>query len=104
MENEINIDMSKRTPEEWAKIYNLKIYNVPRKLWSEFEWAYNLSNLDYQYILKDDSSELSEQMELRAFEIKNMIFQFADSAEKSILKNKFIETEWIKKKLLLNNI
>ena len=24
MENEINIDMSKRTPEEWAKIYNLK--------------------------------------------------------------------------------
>jgi hypothetical protein len=101
---DINIDLSKRTPAEWSDIYHLKLYNSPpRQLWTEFEWAYNLPNLDYQYILINDSSEEAEEMELRAFDIKNLIFHLADKSEKEILKTKYIETEWIRKKLIVND-
>jgi len=99
--DEINVDLSKRTPSEWAKIYNFKLYNKINTLWTEFEWAYNVPNLDYEFIKKNDSYELAEQMELRAFEIKCLIFKLADNIEKKILKEKYIETEWIKKKLII---
>jgi hypothetical protein len=42
-------------------------------------------------------------MELRAFDIKNLIFHLADKSEKEILKTKYIETEWIRKKLIVND-
>lgn len=101
--DDLNIDMAKRLPQEWANIYNLKIHSfMQNTLWTEFEWAYNLPNLDYEYISKNYNSEKAEEMELRAFEIKNLIFQTADAAEKSILKDKYIETEFIKNKLLVN--
>lgn len=107
--NELNIDMSKRTPEEWANIYHIRLYSAfPRVLWTEFEWCYNMINMDYQYISEkvegELSSEKAEEMELRAMEIKNLIFQLAEPAEKNILKDRYIETEWIKKRLLISGI
>jgi hypothetical protein len=106
--DEINIDMAKRTPNEWANIYSLKLFNFNKHiLWTEYEWAYSIFNIDYMYIAKKENDELSteyaEMMELRAMEIKNLIFKTADTAEREILKKKYIETEYIKRKILAVN-
>lgn len=95
--DDLIIDLSRRTPMEWAEIYKLKLYSpVPMQLWTEFEWAYNLTEFDYQYI----EDEYSEEMELRGLTIKSLIFQYADATEKSILKDKYIETDWIRRQLI----
>lgn len=104
-----NIDFKKRKPNEWAAIYKVKIFGyIPDELWSEYEWAYNLTNLKYM-LLPDrdedgdllDTFEKSEEMEMRAIELKRDIFTTADMGEKLVLNDKFIETDWINKKLLM---
>ena len=95
-----DIDLSKRKPNEWANIYNIElIEDIPQSLWSEFEWAYHICNMDYKF-KKDSGSkdeyEKAEQMEMRAMLIKTDIFKTADIGEKYMLKNKYIETEMIK--------
>lgn len=96
-----DIDLSKRKPNEWAQIYNINILSdVDQKLMSEYEWAYILPNIDYTYIKdnnKDNLYEKAEQMEMRAMLIKTDIFKTADIGEKYILKNKYVETEMIKR-------
>lgn len=93
-----DIDLSKRKPIEWANIYNIDVISeMPLTLWSEYEWAYNICNMDYRLKQnKNDEYELSEQMEMRAMLIKADIFKTADIGEKYMLKNKYIETEMIK--------
>lgn len=104
-----DVDMVKRTPLEWAQVYNFKIFgSLPDDLWSEYEWAYNLSNINYM-TLPDrdsrgklmDSSELSGSMEVRAMMLKSDLFKYADLGEKYILKARYIETDVIRQKLNL---
>ena len=102
------VDFSRRKPKEWAKIYNVQLLDVIDGIWSEYEWAYNFSNLKY-YPLPDNNNmidpvfERAAEMELRALELRRDIFMGADIGERHLLetKNRYIETEWVKRKLTL---
>lgn len=105
-----DIDLAKRRPIEWAKIYKMELKSKVDGLWSEYEWAYRLNDLDYT-LLPDrgpnnkllDSNFESEEMEIRALSIKADLFKNADAGEKLLLKEKYINTEMVKQKLLLGN-
>lgn len=105
-----DIDPMKRKPSEWAQIYNVRLFgDVPNELWSEYEWSYNFDKLKYM-LLPDrdrsgkiiDSNEKSEKMEMRALEIKRDLFKNADMGEKMVLQEKYIEINWVKRKLNLS--
>lgn len=104
-----DVDLVKRTPLEWAKIYNFKIFgNIKNDLWSEYEWAYNLSNIDYMTLPDRNSqgklletSEKSENMEIRAMMLKADLFKYADMGEKHVLKSRYVETDAVRYKLNL---
>ena len=92
-------DMTKRTPEEWAKIYNIKLTEEATGFWSEYEWAYNFDKLSYVPIFEDDGVydwDKIANWELRAMNIRRDIFMGADMGEKDILKQKYIETQWLR--------
>jgi hypothetical protein len=96
------VDQIKRYPKEWAKIYKIQLVNDEiNEMWSEFEWAYNLFNLDYMLIPTNDDYEESELMEMRAMDIKRDIFQNADYGEKLMLKERYIDTSWVRQQMLL---
>ena len=68
--------------------------------WNEYEWAYNFTKLSYKPILKDedgfpDWDKISEK-EMRAQYLKRDLFLGADMGEKEILKQKYIETQWVR--------
>lgn len=96
------VDSMKRKPNEWAKIYHMQLFgDIPNRLWSEYEWAYNLSDLQRCLLPdKNDDFEQAGLMELRADELRRDLFMGADIGEKEVLKEKYIETEWIRMKLL----
>ena len=101
-----NVDYSKRTPSEWAKIYNMELIGDVRKvLWSEYEWAYNVPNLKY-YPVPDKNGEYEKtaEMELKAIELRRDLFMGADMGERHLLETegKYIETDWIRKRAALN--
>lgn len=97
-----NIDLMKRKPNEWAKIYNMQlIENIPDQLWNEYEWSFNLQNLKY-WLLPDKNGEFDKaaEMEMRAQELRRDLFVNADPGERYVLENKkYIETEWCRRKL-----
>lgn len=94
-----NPDISKRKPNEWAKIYLIKLIDQPNhELWSEYEWAYHfITDLGY-YPDTEDFDSMSEK-EMRAIELRRDLFLGADIGENEILKSKYIETAWVKSKL-----
>lgn len=101
------IDQAKRTPKEWAEIYHIELFDdLNGNLWNEFEWAYNMINLNYRMLpnknkMYDEISyEQAECMEMRAMYIKQDIINNADFGEKQILKEKYTETSWIRSQLL----
>ena len=104
-----NVDPHKRKPIEWAKIYNLKLMSsFSENLWSEYEWAYYFSKLKYMPMhdigrngQELDTFDKSTEMEMRAFELNRDLFVNADLGEKMILKEKYIETGWVRKMLML---
>jgi hypothetical protein len=107
----MDIDPMKRKPREWAVIYCFELAPpISDDLWSEYEWAYHVS-FDLRYrLLPDrnksgkllDSYDKSSDMELRAMDLKRDLFMGADIGEKYIFnEGKYIETEWVKKRLLL---
>ena len=91
-------DYSRRKMEEWANIYGISI-NVEDdgRLWSEYEWAYNMCNADY--VPKTKDFEKLSAMEMRALELRRDIFVSATTNEREILVKKYIETDWVRKKL-----
>lgn len=105
-----DVDPAKRRPTEWAKIYLVELVgDIPNSLWNEYEWAYNFSKLDYRLLPdrnKDGSLlgtyEKAEDMEMRAMELKRDLFMGADIGEKYVLQEKYIETEWVRRKLSLS--
>ncbi|AEO93690.1 gp432 [Bacillus phage G] len=98
-----NVDFSKRKVKEWATIYKVKLLEEPDddRLWSEYEWAYNFFDLKYQADL-DNVEKLEEffeefsEREMRAMELRRDLFMGASIGEKEILKEKYIETEWVR--------
>lgn len=93
-----NPDILKRKPEEWAKIYNVKVLNpLPNELWSEYEWAYHFQN--FSYFPANQDFERTAEMELRAIQLRRDLFLGADMGEREVLKEKYIETQWVKSKL-----
>lgn len=95
-----NPDPIKRKPEEWAKIYGIKLLDeIGNHLWSEYEWAYYFVDLSYYPAIKD-FDRISE-MEMRAYELRRDVFLGADIGERDILNEKYMETNWIKSKIRL---
>jgi len=94
-----NIDLSRRKPEDWARIYKVNLLNSfnDDRLWSEFEWAYHFCNSDYTSM--DGDFETLAEYEMRAMDIKRDLFLGATPDEKKILKDRYIETEYVRRKL-----
>lgn len=96
----LNVDMTKRTQEDWAKMYHMRIVDntIDSELINEFKWAFVLNNLRY-YLIPDskDSYADAENMEMRGMKILRDIISTADTGEKRILKDKkeFMETKYI---------
>lgn len=97
-----NADFARRKPIEWARLYNIKVYNqIPDVMWNEYEWAYHLIN-NFQYdLLPDDNNDFDKAslMELRAMELKRDLFMGADIGEKHVLETQYIETEWLRRRI-----
>lgn len=99
-----NPDLTKRTPDEWAKIYGVKLTSQIAGWWNEYEWAYNFSTLKYTPFKKDDDGfpdwDGIADKEMRAQFIKRDIFLGADMGEKEVLNEKYMETNWIRNHIL----
>jgi len=93
-----NPDYSRRTMSDWAKIYGVKAcLEDDGRVWSEYEWAYHMFNAEYVPQTKDFDKLAA--MEMRALELRRDIFVSASISEREILINKYIETDWVRKKL-----
>lgn len=95
-----NIDYSRRKPLDWAAIYKVKLLNEPldnERLWSEFEWAYYFCRTDYSSL--DGDFETLAEFEMRAIELNRDLYMGASIGEKEILKERYVETEWCRKRL-----
>jgi translation initiation factor 2B subunit (eIF-2B alpha/beta/delta family) len=96
----INVDLTKRSEDDWAKIYHIKILDdtISNNLMTEFEWAYRMNDMKYILLQNEKKSfEDAEKMELRAMMIMCDVISHADKAERDILKNQhtFINTQYI---------
>jgi hypothetical protein len=93
-----NLDHSRRTANDWANIYGICI-DIPNdgRFWSEYEWAYYMCNADYLPKTKD--FERLSAMEMRALELRRDMFVAANINEREVLVEKYIETDWVRKKL-----
>ncbi|MNJ90466.1 hypothetical protein D3C87_80630 [compost metagenome] len=101
-----NIDLSRRKAHDWARIYLIELMEEPTddRLWSEYEWSYYVFNAKYRAKITDFKNYENElekfgELEMRAFNIRRDLFLGASIGEKEILKDKYIETEWCRKKL-----
>lgn len=93
-------DITRRTPDEWAKIYGIKLLTQVPGWWNEYEWAYNFTSLSYIPLLKDEDGfpnwdQIAEK-EMRAQYLKRDLFLGADMGEKELLKTKYVETQWLR--------
>jgi hypothetical protein len=106
-----NIDYCKRKPNEWAKIYNIKLVTKIDGIWSEYEWAWNMLHELQYYSLPDmnmtgnvidfSSFEKATEMGNRANSLCMDLYNNATSGERYKLDsdNKFFVTEWVKNQL-----
>lgn len=102
MENEdvvLDVDLTRRTEEEWSSIYHLRLVDdiIDTETMNEFEWAYKLYKSKY-YLLPsaNNNYEVAEQMEMRGMKIYRDLFSHADRAEKNILnQGKYMATRYV---------
>lgn len=95
-----NPDITRRTPQEWGNIYGVKIPENIAGMWNEYEWAYNFQSINYTPIKKDsdgmfDWDSITDK-EMRAQYLKRDLFLGADLGEKEVLKERYMETQWIR--------
>jgi hypothetical protein len=99
-----NIDPMRRKPLEWARIYLMELITpAPELLMNEYEWAYALMSGEFKYNLIPDKNgeyDKSGLMELRAMELKRDLFMGADMGERYVLQKQYIETEWLRRKMV----
>ena len=102
MENEdvvLDVDLNRRTEEEWSSIYHLRLVDevIDTGTMNEFEWAFKLYQSKY-YLLPsmNNNYEVAEQMEMRGMKIYRDLFSHADRAEKNILnQGKYMATKYV---------
>lgn len=94
-----NLDYRRRKMEDWAKTYGVivDIEEDEERLLSEYEWAHFMSNNDYRPC--DKNFEKLAVMELRAMELNRDIFMGATLQEREILVSRYIETDWVRRRL-----
>ena len=103
----IDVDITKRFPDEWARINGIQIRNLPAEanyLMNEYEFAWYLPNFNYFPMKKDkdgmyDFDSIADK-EMRLSFIRRDLFYFADFGERDLLEKKYIETEWVRKNIL----
>jgi hypothetical protein len=93
-------DITRRSPQEWANIYNIELLSNVSGAWNEYEWAWNFPNLSYQPLKKDkdglyDYDSITDK-ETRADFLRRDLFLGADLGEKEVLKERYIETIWVR--------
>ena len=91
--------MIKRKPQEWAKIYHIKLLDsMENILLNEYEWAYKIDELRYTLIPdKYGDFDNASLMELRALELKRDLFMMSDLGEREILEQRYIEIQWLRR-------
>ena len=103
----MDVDITKRFPDEWARINGIQIRNLPAEanyLMNEYEFAWYLPNFNYFPMKKDkdgmyDFDSIADK-EMRLSFIRRDLFYFADFGERDLLEKKYIETEWVRKNIL----
>lgn len=96
-----NIDLTRRSDEEWQNIYHVQIVDgeIDVAPINEFEFAYKL--VRSKYYLKPSSVKgeldysIPEQMEMRAMKINRDIFAHADKYEHAQLEKRYFATKYI---------
>ena len=105
--NITNPDITKRKPLEWAQLYHIKLMGkqkVPNKLMNEYEFAWHYINnaLSFVPIANDahgDTYDNFNESNLRANELVADIYVNATLAERNTLREKYIDTSFIRKQL-----
>ena len=96
-----DVDMTKRFPEEWARINGISIINCTKnELMNEYEFAYWLPSWNYVPVKKTadgimDFDSIAER-EMRLTYIRRDIFMGADYGERLMLNDNYVETVWIR--------
>ena len=100
-----DVDMTKRFPEEWARINGISIINCTKnELMNEYEFAYWLPSWNYVPVKKTadgimDFDSIAER-EMRLTYIRRDIFMGADYGERLMLNDNYVETVWIRNNVL----
>jgi hypothetical protein len=89
---------------EWAEFYKLKVNTKNTKKITVYEFAYLIGSGKVDYIClsfmdpvyKELSAEEAEENELMLMEVYNAIMGNADDFELEYLKDRYIETAWVK--------
>jgi len=98
-----DVDLTKRTQDEWCDIYHVHIVDgeIEGGKIDEFNFAYNLMKSNYYPLPspaikhQDLDYSISEEMQLRAMMIYKDLITHADRAEKKLLDNKYIQTKYV---------
>lgn len=108
--NELNVnnpDVTTRKPLEWAKIYYIKLIgkqHVPNKLMNEYEFAWHYVNNALSFIpiadnIQQDTFDKNNEFNLRANGLVADVYVNASLAERNSLREKYIDTSFIRKQL-----
>ena len=98
-----DVDLTKRPQKDWENIYHVQIVNgeIESSDIDEFNFAYNLMRSEFYTIPnamekhKELDYSIAEEMQQRAMNIYSDIMLNADKAEKLLLKNKYIQTNYV---------
>lgn len=98
-----DVDLTKRSQKEWENIYHVCITNgiIEGSDIDEFNFCYNLMKSEYYPLPnamekhKELDYSIAEEMQLRAMRIYTDLISHADKAEKKLLDNKYIQTDYV---------
>lgn len=99
-----NVDLTKRTDEEWSDIYHVQLVDsiIDTEPINEFEWAYKMCHSQYfprpAKLKKGEiyNYDVAEQMEMRAMKINRDLYAMADKSEKKMLDTgKYMTTKYV---------
>ena len=100
-----DVDMTKRFPDEWARINGIQLIQYdPKHQMNEYEFAYYLPSFSYIPVKKTEDGLLDfdsiAEKEMRLTYIRRDIFLGADDVERITLNNKYTETQWVRSHML----
>ena len=100
-----DVDMTKRFPDEWARINGIQLIQYePKHQMNEYEFAYYLPSFSYIPVKKTEDGLLDfdsiAEKEMRLAYIRRDIFLGADDVERITLNDKYTETQWVRSHML----